>query len=388
MIFALNAFMRIATNVSRSKMGGITSTNLALFQSIDKKQHQIVGVEIMAARRYIAPTIFKHLPDDFFTHYVISGFDLKGAMNRRAKTLADAKKIWAPAIRGLKRTLRKEEVDVVLINGTYTYPWLLAVAAHQLKIPIVLRYAGVFSREAKGVKPRLRKLFVNMEKSVAKMADAYIFPSEVCQKVVEKEVLKKPAKNAVIIANPIRRLKQKPKKVSTAKNTIAAIGRWDDIKNFPKYFEIHKELLKQGWDHQAYLITAQRAAKKVPKTIFRVPSMTYDKLWHFYKLVGLVIVPSHFETFNNVAAEAVLAGTPVLVSNQVGFSTFLKKAGLKKMVIDNFDDLDLITKRVMELTGSRIPSDKMKRLENILDTQTIHNKIMRVLKQTVKKGKN
>lgn len=380
--------MRIATNVSRAKLGGITSTNLAFFQNVDKSKHQVVGIEVMAVRRYKAPTIFNHLPEGFFTHWVVSGFDLKAAMTKKAKTLGDAKKIWAPALRGIKRALRAENVDIVLVNGTYTYPWLLAEAARQLKIPIVLRYAGVFSKEAEavGVPPRLHKLFASMERAVANMADAYIFPSEVCQRVVEKEVLKKPAKNAHVIPNTIRVLPHKPAKISTAEHTIAAIGRWDPIKNFPAFFELHKRLLKEGWDHQAYLITAA-TAKKVPKSIMRIPSMSYDKLWHFYKQVGLVVVPSHFETFNNVAAEAVLAGTPVLVSEQVGFSTFLKKAGLKNMVIKDFSDMDAVAERVKTLSGSRIPAANMKRIEKILDPKVIHQNVLGVLKKTAKKGK-
>jgi|GEM_PF-571550 len=387
MIFAPTKHMRIATNVSGSKLGGITSTNLALFKSMDKTKHSIVGIEVIPARRYKVPAIFDHLSAIFFTHWIISAFDLKRDMMRRAKTLADAKKIWAPAIRGMKRALQTEKVDVVLINGTYTYPWLLSLAAHELGIPIVLRYAGVFSREAKGVKPRLRKLFGSMEKATARMANAYIFPSSVCQEVVENEVLKKKAAHANVIPNSIRTIAHRAKKVSTTKHTIAAIGRWDDIKNFDAFFKLHDLLQEQHWDHKAYLVTAQSVAKNVPKSVFRVPSMTFDKLWAFYKQVGLVVVPSHFETFNNVAAEAVLSGTPVLVSEQVGFSTFLKKAGLQNMVIKDFTDLDMVAERVKKLSGTKIPPKNMKRIEAILEPQAIQKKIMQVLKQTIKRGK-
>ena len=94
--------------------------------------------------------------------------------------------------------------------------------------------------------------------------------------------------------------------------------------------------------------------------------MSQDCLFKFYRFVNLLVVTSHFETFCNVAAEAVVNGTPILVSKNVGFSEILIKAGLKRMVIDSFDNPVQVAKTVKRLAKIKLTAKEIKKVASFL----------------------
>jgi len=298
----------------------------------------------------------------------------------------DARKKWGVLVETTKRILKQEKPDVVFINGTYNLPWILAQAAKELQIPTVLRYAGVLKREAEFKNFFVRKRLLSYERWLASFADRIIFPSKVCQKVVEKEILKSQIKNSVIVPNPINKIRinlNNKKSLKNKKLTIAAIGRWTSIKNFPAFINLHEELLKIQ-DHRAFLVTSYWDKNfPFPKTLERVDPMSHEDLLDFYKKIDLLVVTSSFETFCNVASEALSNGVPVLVSKNVGFSEVLIKAGLGRMVIDSFDDLSRAAKIAKDLMSKKPSLQEIKKVTMLLDSEINNRLIYNELKKVI-----
>ena len=68
--------MKIATNVHRDAFGGITISNLALFDWLEDKEDTIVGIEIITGRHILGPVIFRRYLPSFFSHHIINGIDV------------------------------------------------------------------------------------------------------------------------------------------------------------------------------------------------------------------------------------------------------------------------------------------------------------------------
>ncbi|MFA7191680.1 MAG: glycosyltransferase family 4 protein [Candidatus Paceibacterota bacterium] len=376
--------MKIATNVTREYLGGITRSNINFMDSIHGKYENIVAIELNSKRYIQGPRVFHHFSPDWFHHHIVNIHDIQLLKSvNSSKNIKDLEKKYRPVINIIKDILKKDRPDVMFLNGTYYIPWLMSIAAHELKIPIVLRYAGVYSRETANFKPKARKIFSEIEKSFQKRASHFIFPSRICLDVVEKEVAKKEIKNTFVIPNSFS-IPDQNFVFNSVERRIAAVGRWDKIKNFEKFFEIHKLLNKQGWKHESSFVTGDAKIKSMPKTINRFASMTHGELLEFYSSQGLIICPSIFETFGNVAMEAVCMGVPVLVSDTMGCSEILKIAGLDSMVI-SFDDPQKVAERVKKLCGQQILPKQINNLRKILSPKTINAEIMSVLRDAVVK---
>jgi glycosyltransferase involved in cell wall biosynthesis len=374
--------MKIATNVQRDAFGGITISNLALFDWLEDKNDTIVGLELITGRHILGAVIFRRYLPSFFSHHIINGIDIIPRFSW--EKMGNPRKRWGVLIETTKNIIRQEEPDVVLVNGTYYVSWILAQAAKDLGIPIVLRYAGVLQRESNHKNYFVRRRLLAYEQWLASTADAVIFPSSLCERVVEKEILGYSIKRSVVIPNPAKAhttQRFEPK----GRFTIATIGRWTAIKNFQAFIALHKELLNEHWPHRAIMVTSNWDERfGISETIERKDPMSHDDIQRFYHSINLLIVPSHFETFCNVAAEALLNGASVLISKNVGFSEVLHRAGLGRMVIDSFDDPMKVAEAVKRLAKTKLSKRERDKVASILDPQEIHQRILNVLNKVIK----
>jgi len=374
--------MRIATNVTREYLGGITRSNVSFMDSLHDKGEGVIGLELNTRRYMRGPTIFQHLSPDWFNHHIVNIHDIP-IMRAiySSKSIKDLEKKYRPIIKIIKEILTKDKPDVVFLNGTYYVPWLISIAASELGIPIVLRYAGVYTKETEKAKPKARKFFNQIEKSFQKRVSYYIFPSRLCMEVVEKEIAKKTIKNAFVVPNAFG-IPDGKLVFESVERRIAAVGRWDAIKNFGVFFEIHKILKKEKWNHEATFVTGDSKIRKMPRTINRLSPMTHDELLKFYSSQGLIVCPSLFETFGNVPMEAVCMGVPVLISENMGCAEILKTAGLGSMVM-SFEDPKKVAERVKKLCGQQVMPKQINNLRKILNPQVISAEIMSVLRAAV-----
>jgi glycosyltransferase involved in cell wall biosynthesis len=168
-----------------------------------------------------------------------------------------------------------------------------------------------------------------------------------------------------------------------ADRNIAAVGRYTPIKNFDQFFDVHKRLLADNWKHKASFVTnpSQRLSKVIPSDIEILPPKTSEELKSFFLTQGLIICPSHFETFGNAPMEAVCLGVPVLVNKSMGCAEVLEEVGLANMVMD-FDDLGAVSERIKELAGQHILPTQLTAIHRALDYRTIGQKIEDMLVRT------
>ena len=380
--------MKIAINLTRDNVGGITSSNLNLVNYLYKLDYEFIGLELTSRIYMKGPALFRHFDPEVFDHHILNihHLPLMDAL-KRSRTLRDVENIYKEPIKILRDILNETHPDVVLLSGTYYLPWLISIAAKKENIPMILWYSGVLSKETEHYPDKLRRLFLSMEKSVVKNSSHIIFPSALCKKAVEELVVKGKIKNSYVIPNPVASIFTDPSAVDASiERRIAAAGRYSRIKNFNKFFELHLELQKRKWRHTASFVTNPDAnLKTMPKSVELLPSMTAEGLKKFYLSQGLIVCPSTFETFGNVPMEAACLGIPVLVSETMGCAEVLKKVGLANMVI-LYAHIGTVPNRAQELCGQSILPRQLNALKRILDNNFVSEEIRAVLDNTAKKN--
>jgi len=380
--------MRIAVNVTRDFVAGITSTNLNLLNHLLRQDHEFVGIELTDRIYMKGPVLFRSFAPEIFDHHIINLHHLPIAkVMRQSKTLGEVQAKYKPIIAMIRAILRDTKPDCVLLNGTSFIPWLISIAAQRENIPVLLWYAGVLTKEVEQYPHAKRVIFTAMERSIVRRAANVIFPSGVAKKAVETMVMKKKLKSGFVIPNPVAAtFMESSVAAPNSERNIAAVGRYTGIKNFDRFFEIHKRLSEEGWTHRATFVTnpSQKLANAAPKDIDILPPMTAEELKQFFLTQGLIICPSRFETFGNAPMEAVCLGIPVLVNKAMGCAEVLERVGLSNMVID-FSDIDAVTERVKHLAGQHILPAQRNALYRELDYRVIGERIEDILTATAAK---
>ncbi|CAN5751678.1 hypothetical protein BH11PAT2_BH11PAT2_01720 [soil metagenome] len=377
--------MRIAINLTRDHVAGITSTNISLLNHLFRNDHEFVGIELTDSIYMKGPVQFRAFAPEMFDHHILNIHDQPlSKVIKSSKTLEDVRLVYKPVIALIRKVLRETKPDCILLNGTYYMPWLISLAAQQEKIPIVLWYAGILTKEEEHRSKRERAIFTEMERAMIDCAERIIFPSEICRKTVEEIVAKRILTNAVVIPNPIAQTFMEPSVVSHhSLRHIAAVGRYAPIKNFDAFFAVHAYLKKKKWKHHATFVTAvyKGLENKVPKDIELLDSMNTEELKKFFLTQSLIVCPSLFETFGNAPMEAVCLGIPVLVSNTMGCAEVLQQVGLENMVMD-FSDLAAVALRIQELAGQHILPMQRNAIHRVLDHRHVGDQIEAVLMET------
>jgi glycosyltransferase involved in cell wall biosynthesis len=377
--------MKIAVNIKRDLVAGITSTVLSVINHLHTQDDEFVGIEVATEMHMKGPVLFRKFSPEWFEHHIINIHNLPlQDMIGKHTTLKNLEQSYKEPIAIIQKVLRETKPDVLLLSGTYYLPWLISIAAQKEKLPIVLWYAGIYTRETSHNKPEFHKIYSQMEKSIVKRAKKIVFPSKLCRKVVEKEVVGKRLKNGYVIPNPISSVFTDLNIVgSSLERRIAAVGRYSKIKNFDVFFDLHKKLLTKKWNHTASFVTCHtQKIKYLPKSINTLPPMMQEGLKQFYLTQGLIVCPSTFETFGNVPMEAACLGIPVLVNENMGCAEVLKQVGLSSMVM-SFDDINKVTDRVIELCGQHILPKQLNALKKILDYHFISEEIKAVLQSAI-----
>lgn len=380
--------MKVALNITRENLGGITSTNLSLLNCLRESDDiSFTGIEINPYRAFKSATVYDHLSPDWFDHHIVNVCDYSLLeIVKKSRSLKDVQKHYVLIIEVIRGILRKSKPDVLLINGTYYMPWLLSIAAQKERIPIVLWYAGVLTKEVEQMTPHFRKLFHAMERSIVKRAGRIIFPSQICQNVVYKDVYHSNiVKNGIIVPNPISPVFTRITKIEqSVQNRIAFVGRYSYIKNIDGFCALHKKLTKENWEHEATIVSnvPKKASPKIPKSIRVIPSMQPKDIMTFYSSQGLIVSPSYFETFGNVPVEAACIGIPVLVNKTMGCSEVLIDSGLGRMVVD-FNDSREVLQRIKELCGQHILPRQINNLRKRVDPKYVAYEILAVINDLI-----
>ncbi|MDP4009973.1 MAG: glycosyltransferase family 4 protein [Candidatus Shapirobacteria bacterium] len=349
-------------------MGGIGQTFYNLVNFLEKnnlEKVKIVGVDVTSEPNSSDKGIYyKSTPSSVLK---VVSVNLKtpyfGDVIQTVSNIDEIKDTYSELIDTYISIIKKEKPSLILINGTYFVPWCLFQAGNQLGIPMVLHYHGILTKETSHYAPELHKLIKEMETTFDNDKLLYIFPSKLAKTVVEEEVFGHKISRTAIIPNAIPNHFFKIK-TSGNKRDVAFVSRWSTIKNPNFIKKITRYDQKNNRDYCFNVVSDKKDAQKRYKNILEnikfYDPMNSSKLARFYGKMGVVISPSFFETYGNVAQEAIATGTPALVGPNMGVAELFRELGLSQYIVD-FKSTKNVYEKIKNFSGQMV-SDKIRKM--------------------------
>jgi len=373
--------MKILTSIKIAQTAGIAQVVLSFMDFIEKSKGNNLSIVAVNIKNQKKKT-FKKI-NTKKTNTISLGMDVPDIMKvmNGVKNIGEVEKAYEEVISAYQMVIKNEKPDLVLINGTYFMPWCLLLASERERIPAVLHYHGVLAKEVQNWKKKQRKIFLDMEKCFDKKDIFYIFPSKITKDVVEKEVFKHKIKKSAIIPNPVSaHFFGKENKVE--KRNIGIVSRWCGIKNIRFCEDLANYNNKKGNKFVVNVITDldenNETYKKLSKLVKFHKPKSNKNLASFYRNMGVVISPSHFETYGNVAKESIASGTPAMVSYNMGVSETFDNLGLNDWIID-FGSVKSVYDKIENTMGETVHADVKNRMKELYMPHTIFNQIISIL---------
>ncbi len=382
--------MKILTNIQTSNLGGIGQTfkNLVDYASkYEKTSINFVGVRITGDHNSDENNLYKESQKQSNLKLISVNLTYPNFSDiiDTSTSVDHIKNAYQSLTDVFKKIIKDESPDLVLLNGTYIVPWCLFLAASSSNIPIVLHYHGILTKELSNYPKDKLSLVTDMEKVFDNDRLLYLFPSDIARKTVENEVFGHQIFKTAVLPNPIPGHFFEINSTGKAKN-VGFVGRWSDIKN-PRFVESLATYNHQkGDDFKINIVTDPKKAKKrTPKHIKNkvnfIKPMDNSKLANFYASQGSIISPSFFETYGNVAQEAIASGTPALISLDMGVSETYQKFGLQDWIID-FKSASHVYKILKEVSGQPVNPIIREKMRNYLSSQSINQKLVSLLRSS------
>jgi glycosyltransferase involved in cell wall biosynthesis len=373
--------MKVLTNIRFAQTAGIAQVVLAFMDFIEASNKNNINVVAVNICDEAQGTYNKKSGEKTSTISVGVRVPNIAKVVEKSKTLADVEKKLEPIIKAYQKAIQEEKPDLALVNGTYFMPWCLMKAAERENIPAVLHYHGVLTKETQNWKKHPKELFYQMEKSFDKKDLFYIFPSQITKTTVEKEVFGHKIKKFAILPNPVSDYFFE-KDAKEEKKNIGIVSRWAGIKNVKFCEKLAEYNQKRGAKFVVNVITDLDTKNKKYKELSKVVTFhkptSNKKLASFYRNMGVVISPSHFETYGNVAKEALATGTPAIVNPNMGVAETFDVLGLKRWVI-NFDSVKSVYNKIESVIGETVNTETREKMKRLYVPPKIFNQIISIL---------
>jgi len=377
--------MKILTNIRFFKLAGIAQTLSSLSSYVqkqsDSKKLELVGVEIIRSNDPKAMPSVKESKENSFKVITaaIPHPDIKDLI-KRTKNIANVQDALDPIVDQYQEIICHEKPDAVLLNGTYYLPWCLFLAAKNIVKNIVLHYHGSLTKETEHYPEPMKMIFRQMEKIFDSDRLRYIFPSLLAKNTVAKEVFRREPKHFCVLPNPIPlHFFNAVKKTDGLARHIGAIVRWRHIKNisFIERFAVHNAHLIKGVTLNILtdLMTVANVPSHVRRLVKFARPMESTRLARFYSKMDVVICPSRFETYGNVAQEAVACGTPALISKNMGVAETFKKFGIDRWITD-FSSPAGVLHAIEAAAADEVGIGLRQELKNELNPDRIHGMLL------------
>lgn len=384
--------IRIFTNVQNSSVAGISrvmSSFVEHAQSSTLAKVEMVCVAI--AEKPDSDPLHPTWQKEAFSHGKIStliynrSLPLFGALLEHARGVRDLQHAYDPLIRALIEQLKETRPDIVLINGTYNMPWCLMLAAKQLRLPVVVHYHGSLTKETEHWQEnRKKQLIRHMEMMFYHHGARYIFPSQLTKKYVEDKVFLNflSSQRAFVLPNPIpEEFFQTPQ--HRPGMGVAFVGRWTRIKNISFLTRFARAVAEHSLG-PLYIVTDRNSKRRATKVLHRNakfvgPFIRATTLANLYAKLRVVICPSYFETYGNVAQEAVAAGTAALVSRNMGVAEVFEEVGLSRLVVD-FDDMTSVFDAIRDRRRLTITKNEREKLHKKAGAKVVHEQLLQYMR--------
>lgn len=332
--------------------------------------------------------------------YYVMSITRIGKTLGRARRAFDPEKVFEKQITAIAKLLRKTEADVVFLNGYMITNWLILKAAQKENVPVAMQHAGILSREIDMYKEFFtatgRKLMKDMEREVSEVVDAEIFLNDWSRRYYEKHVTKTHRSRTKIIPLPVdfKNYCRSKEKKNGGQINIGIIARWDRIKNHEAVATMAEEARKSGLPWKFHSVTVIPDSKKKArlknryrKNVEIVPPLDQKGIEKFCHRMDLLILPSHFDVSPNVVLEAVGCGTPIAISENVGFVDAFRKHDAKDWII-NFNDPVMALRKINGIMGREMPAKLRKSLKSDHDSTKIFNRYVRLFREIIKNHEN
>lgn len=247
----------------------------------------------------------------------------------------------------LARIVGESQPDLVFVNGHSIFTWLLARAAFDADIPVVLQYAGIWKKEidqyAELFSPASREACDAMERELAERAAANVFLNQASLAAFIESHPGATVRNPRIIPLPHAGWEFTGSYAPSVRTerVIGVVARWDRIKNHDAVLALAEEIVRRGLSWRIVAVTDipntdVRAdfKKRYRELVTVVPPMERDALKEFYRSLDALILPSHFETAGGVVMEALAEGKPTLIAPAVGWADDYHRHGMDEWVAD------------------------------------------------------
>lgn len=309
---------------------------------------------------------------------------------------------YAEPIAAIADILRHEQTDLVFINGAYSRPWLIAQAARQCGIPIILKHAGIWRQEvlaSPGFSARGRAIALLMEQQLSQLATREVFLNQFSWRAYNKLVCRvSPAKGSIIPLPVQLPARPTPMKVTADPMTtplhVGFVGRWDAVKNFEGYYRIARAARQEKlpWRFSAVVDIPDTGERANLKKHFRslidvIPPMPQRELLEWYRQLDVLLVPSTFDVSPHVVLEALAVGTPVIISPTVGYVDHFKQSGAVDWVV-KCDNPLVVLRRIERIASQPMPGILRRQLRALHQPTTVsrHYRTLfnRVIRTTIR----
>ncbi len=248
---------------------------------------------------------------------------------------------WNPAVKRFCRA-RLQNFDLAHIYGLYDFLGpAVAAACVMRKIPYVLEPIGMFVPIVRSL--RLKRIYHTFfgrrlfEEASAIVATSEQEVEELVSGGVAREKIALRRNGVEVPASwPQRGTFRKGLGITDGAKVILFLGRLSAKKSPELLLESFASLLKEGGENKLHLVfsgpddsgmkarLAQMAEQSgVAQRVHFTGAIFGKEKWAAYRDADVFVLPSQNENFGNTAAEAMAAGTPVVVTEQCGIAPIL-----------------------------------------------------------------
>lgn len=285
--------------------------------------------------------------------YVIHGYaDRLRARGHEVRALAPADYEWFPALRGAKRLrslcgysaavlreVRQRDYDIVELWGAPAW-WVMGRLASRARRPLLVARSNGLEPHcqeillAHGIERRpapasLRGLFERSQRTddAFRRADGITLVSDFDRRFAER-MKYQPAERVLTVENPLLESWLGQSFAQARPLTLGFCGSWLPNKGVELLLEALPSVLREHPQWRARLVGVEHSGdlpplpEDVAPRVAFVPSVPRERLREEFRQMAILAMPSAYESFGLVAAEAMACGC-ALAASPTGFAADL-----------------------------------------------------------------